>query len=333
MNKKRIRIQFVNGLEFKYAIPEILSPLLEEFTFIESDNPEVLVFGPYGNNIPKGKYIRVGYFCENFLPDMSICDWGFGIPNASEINHPQYTRIDYHGFEIKSLIRPDHFAEQAMNQKTKFCNFLYGNQVPYRENFFQELSKYKKIDAPGRSMNNHPSLEHDKKLGLWESKRQFLVPYKFTIAFENYTYPGYNTEKLLDPLLAGSIPIYIGNPDIENQFSPSSFVHGRRFIKNNRTPFLKNWEKSVQADFQDWRPSHFNKPWHQIKRKLKFMGRNLKLKWEFKDGFQPLIEEIIRLDQDDNAYYSLLNSPVYPEGKLPDRSLFFNQWRNIFNKI
>ena len=86
MNKKRIRIQFVNGLEFKYAIPEILSPLLEEFTFIESDNPEVLVFGPYGNNIPKGKYIRVGYFCENFLPDMSICDWGFGIPNDSEIN-------------------------------------------------------------------------------------------------------------------------------------------------------------------------------------------------------------------------------------------------------
>lgn len=34
--------------------------------------------------------------------------------------------------------------------------------------------------------------------------------YKFTIAFENQSYPGYVTEKIADALMAGTVPIYWG---------------------------------------------------------------------------------------------------------------------------
>ena len=42
-------------------------------------------------------------------------------------------------------------------------------------------------------------------------------PYKFSIAFENAWYPGYTSEKIVTSMLAGTIPIYWGNPDISRE--------------------------------------------------------------------------------------------------------------------
>jgi len=331
---KKIRLKFINGLTYKDSKDEILLGLAGEYHFIEDNiTPDVVIFGPYGNDVPKGQFIRVGYFCENFIPDMNACDYGFGIPYAEEIRHSKYRRIDYHGFDTSTLFKPATFAKEALQKKKYFCNFLYGNRVPYREQFFSELTKYKRIDAAGKSMNNSPSLPNDSELGLWNSKRAYISEYKFTIAFENYTYPGYHTEKILDPMLAGSIPIYIGNPEIENHFNPESFIHGRNFIKNNRSNELIKLEKAVQADYRDWRPSVYNNLYYKIRRKSKIIGRSLKIKYEFKDGFQRLIDEIIRIDQDDSAYYEMLSKPWYRENKLPDRSDFYNQWREIFDSV
>jgi hypothetical protein len=67
MIKPKVRIHFTNGLSFLDSPKEILGDLVKEYDLIEdSQSPSVVVFGPYGNNVPKGKFIRVGYFCENF---------------------------------------------------------------------------------------------------------------------------------------------------------------------------------------------------------------------------------------------------------------------------
>lgn len=331
---KNIRLKFTNGLSFQDSKDEIFGELNAEYDFIEDNiHPEVVIFGPYGNDIPEGNFIRVGYFCENFQPDMKVCDYGFGIPYEAEINHPNYTRIDFHGFNPDTLIKSKNFAEEAFKKKKYFCNFLYGNKVLYRELFFRELSKYKRVDAAGKSMQNSEPLPNDSKIGIWNSKREYISEFKFTIAFENYTYPGYHTEKILDPMLAGSIPIYIGNPDIETHFNNKSFIHGRNYIKNNRNEFLKKIEKAVQPDYCDWRPTIYNSPYYKIKRKTKKIGRHFKLKYEFHNGFNGLINEIIRLDQDDDAYLKLLQQPWYENNKPPDRSRFLNQWRKIFTSV
>jgi hypothetical protein len=330
-NKPKVRINFVNGLSFQDSAPEILGELLQEYNLIhDTDNPQVVVYGPYGNNVPEGDFIRVGYYCENFTPDLEVCDYAFGIPYESEMCHPRYRRIDFHGLDPRVLLKSDDFAANAISHHTHFCNFLYANPTPYREKFFDELSKYKKPDAPGRSRNNMQPLSTDANLNLFDSKRRFIKKYKFTIAFENYTYPGYHTEKIIDPMIAGSMPVYLGNPDIELFFNSDSFIDGRKFLRNGRDSLTLFLEKQSQPDYKDFRPSLFKSPTNHLKRKLKKIGRQFKLKYEFRFGFEPLIEEIIRLDRDEDAYYQKLCQPWFINNQLPDRSRFFGQWKQIF---
>lgn len=51
-----------------------------------------------------------------------------------------------------------------------------------------------------------------------------LAPYRRTIVLENRNRPGLYTEKILDPFLAGCVPIYWGAPDIED-FLPVRRTH------------------------------------------------------------------------------------------------------------
>ena len=44
------------------------------------------------------------------------------------------------------------------------------------------------------------------------------APYRYVIVMENSIYPNYFTEKLIDPLAAGCIPIYRGDPNIAEYF-------------------------------------------------------------------------------------------------------------------
>jgi hypothetical protein len=329
----KVKVKFINGLSFHDSIPEILGDLVNEFEFVdEPEHPDVVIFGPYGNEKPNKDCIKVGYYCENFLPNLDICDYAFGVPYEEEIKHPNYRRIDFHGFQPARLIKESNYAEKAISQHTHFCNFLYRNPVSYRESFFDELSKYKIPDSPGVSRNNMPSLASDKILNRYDSKLPFIKKYKFTIAFENYTYPGYHTEKILEPMEAGSIPIYIGNPEIAKHFNVKSIIHGRDFILNTQDPVTLFLQKIAQPDYNDWRPSIFNSPYDRVRRKIKKIGRQTKLSWEFRHGFEALIEEIIRLDKDDDAYYSKLSEPWLINNQIPDRSRFLNQWRTIFNR-
>ena len=52
-----------------------------------------------------------------------------------------------------------------------------------------------------------------------ETKLKTIAAYKFTLAFENAIAKDYVTEKFYDPLIAGSVPVYLGAPNIE-EFAP-----------------------------------------------------------------------------------------------------------------
>lgn len=49
---------------------------------------------------------------------------------------------------------------------------------------------------------------------LDRQKLCILRSYRFTVAFESRRVPGYATEKLYQPLMVGSVPIYLGAPDV-----------------------------------------------------------------------------------------------------------------------
>ena len=333
--KKPVKIRYQNGLNKQIAEQEILNELAGEYDFIESDEPDFILFGPYGNDVPaeSDRYTRVAYYCENFTPDMSVCEWAFGVPREEEVNHSRYKRIQWHGFEPNKLVKPaDYDAGQTLKSKKHFCNFLYSHQVPYREEFFRQLSKYKKIDAPGKSMNNMESIDSIYSGDIWERKRQFLSEYKFTIAFENYVYPGYQTEKLYDAMQANSIPIYCGDPNIKEIFNTESFVNADDLVKPSDSARVKWLQKVSQPDFMDMRPAFYHNPAQRLKRKLRSMGRGLKMKWQFQNlDFSPVIERIIELDQDDTKYIEMLNRPWFNGNRPPLNMSNKDRWKEIFN--
>lgn len=61
------------------------------------------------------------------------------------------------------------------------------------------------------------------------SKLKVLGNYKFSLCFENTSFPGYITEKVFDCFFTGTIPIYLGAPDITDHVPSDTFVDFRKF--------------------------------------------------------------------------------------------------------
>lgn len=336
MPDRVIKLRFQNGLTFESFKKEVfeIEGLDALYRFEESADPDFIIFGPYGNDVPpKGNYTRIGYFCENIKPDLSICEWAFGVPRDEDVKQPNYKRIQWHGVDPRLLIKPAiGDLEKELASKTKFCNFLYSHKVPYREAFFTQLSKYKSVDAPGGSMNNMPGIDTLYTGDKWEVKRQFLSQYKFTIAFENDIFPGYQTEKLYDAMLAGSIPIYCGDPFVGDIFNPKSFLNAFEYLDQKNKALVKTLEKSGQMDFEDIRPAFLKGPKHRVKRKVKSYARDLKINLQFaKMDFSPLIEQVIKLDSDPALYMEYMKQPWFKNNTIPENSSLRKRWIEIFN--
>lgn len=96
----------------------------------------------------------------------------------------------------------------------------------HRIEYLRELGDHIEIDHYGSFMRNQ-ILEEDRGT---DTKMDVFSKYRFCIAFENSIAPDYLTEKFYDPLRAGSIPVYLGAPNV-HEYSPheNAFVDVRKF--------------------------------------------------------------------------------------------------------
>jgi hypothetical protein len=188
-----------------------------------SSEPEILVYSNYGTKFLDYSCPRIFYTAENIGPDFKECDFAFTFELTPD---PRNYRLPNYFFQISPKLTEAKNTDLIMKEKQKFCCFVVSNpDNPVRNRFFHELSKYKKIDSGGKHLNN---------LGyVVRRKLDFIKDYKFVIAFENSSYPGYTTEKIIEPFLAGSIPVYWGNPMVDKEFNEASFVNCHRY-KNFR---------------------------------------------------------------------------------------------------
>lgn len=77
--------------------------------------------------------------------------------------------------------------------------------------YASELMRYLDVHSYGRLLRNR-RLRPDHGP---PSKLDTIASYKFTLAFENANAPDYVTEKFYDPLIAGSVPVYLGAPNVD----------------------------------------------------------------------------------------------------------------------
>ncbi len=65
--------------------------------------------------------------------------------------------------------------------------------------------------------------------GAVDSKAETLSRYTFAICFENMVLEGWITEKIFDCFFAGTVPIYLGAPDVEDWIPAECFIDMRSF--------------------------------------------------------------------------------------------------------
>jgi hypothetical protein len=184
-----------------------------------------------------GKTIKVFYTGECVRPDFTQTHYAFCFDYSDDqriyrlplwvlfinwfnIRHSDDRDISYL-HSIDDLLAPKNTAN-IMKQKTKFCSFIASAPRGKRLEFVPKIQKYKHIDCAGKLHNNMPVIPGR---GDQKEKIKFLEPYKFNISFENESYLGYVTEKIVHSMFSGSIPIYWGSPRVHEEFNNESFIN------------------------------------------------------------------------------------------------------------
>jgi hypothetical protein len=240
INKITIKIHFIDI--YLYQINFLLNLLQKKFNIIISpENPDYLIYDVFGCEHLDNKYsnsTKIAFLTENIIPDFNTADYAMG---HSYINYlDRYFIYPFYFYNISNFVNEKDInkaRKKALStslKRKKFCAAVISNDFFtdfFRNNFIDELNKYKEIDMGGKYKNN---------VGMIDDKIKFLSSYKFSIAMENTEGDGYISEKIIDSFIAGTIPIYYGGYLIDEYINPNSFIfiRGEKDI-NQKIEYIK----------------------------------------------------------------------------------------------
>ena len=210
-------------LKQHFPIVEIPASQQEHADFILSDT-----FTPH---IDYFKGVRILYTGENHPVDLNRFDYCLTHElRESDRCHrfPYWQRhcLEKPDYRERLLTPKPITAEELIAQQRDFCAFVCRNPKGRERNaLVRNLMKYRKVSCGGPFMNN---------IGYilprpYEVKQEFQNKHYFSIAYENESAAGYQTEKIVDAFLSHSIPIYWGNPHVAEEFNPAAFVNANAF--------------------------------------------------------------------------------------------------------
>ncbi|PSF36241.1 alpha-1,3-fucosyltransferase [Aphanothece hegewaldii CCALA 016] len=169
-------------------------------------------------------------------------------------------RTDYDVYT--SYLDPEHYQDfkelPELQPKTNLVAYFASSyyELSKRTQYVTQLMQYIEIHSYGKVLNNKKLLVDKRK----ETKNEIITHYKFTLSIENALVKDYVTEKFFAPLFVGSVPIYLGAPNIED-FAPGEhcFIDIRDFDSpKSLAKYLLYLEQNDTAyeEYFDWR----NKP-------------------------------------------------------------------------
>lgn len=208
---------------------------------LDENNPELVIFSVFGySHLRYINAIRVQYIGENVRPNYWESDFSLS--------------FDYEDYQYRNLRLPLYviyggigkLLEKVTDRNLitiapKFCSMVVSNpNSVFRNNFYKKLSDIKTIDSGGSYCNNIGEKVVD--------KIAFMKSYRFSMAFENSSYPGYTTEKIYESMIAGTIPIYWGNNWIAKEFNEHSFINLHNFQNTCRAiDYILSLENDIDA--------------------------------------------------------------------------------------
>ncbi|NJO91142.1 MAG: hypothetical protein HC831_20870 [Chloroflexia bacterium] len=250
----------------EWSQENFIEPILKKHykVVIDQNNPDVLIHSIFNarRDTPKYKCKKILVLAENWRPARLGSDYSISFDPHSETNYRlplwQIYLLLWPGLKARLFNRVHH------DDFVRFCSFTVSNPGNFLRNAaFEQLSKYKKVHSYGKHMNNDPLLVNYTHGKYWrDAKDAFFTtnPHKFMLAYENNAYPGYCTEKLMDSFLAGSIPIYWGDPGVKKEFNPKAFINVMDYpnswwsvikgLDNNQEAFEAMYNEPVFTDEQ-----------------------------------------------------------------------------------
>lgn len=232
MEKQTIRVNFTDFWpDFVVEDNFIMDVLRMYYNVKISDQPDYLFYSCFGSEYLNYDCIRIFYTGENLCPDFNLCDYGIGFEYLTlqdrYFRYPLFYISQYKD-EYDLMLQKNRNPEEKLLEKKGFCSMVVSAGVktdaaggcdPIREKIFEKLCEYKTVASGGRYLNN---------IGMPQGvpdKLEFQKKYKFALCFENCSYPGYCTEKIVQAFAAGTVPIYWGDPMIEETFNEKAFVN------------------------------------------------------------------------------------------------------------
>ena len=223
--KKKIFVKYVDfWTPFELHKFDVHYLWSEKYDVVFSDNPQYVAYSCFGSSHRRYKNaIKLFISLERVRPNFDECDYAIGsydITTAGDryMRKPWFFPLISKYETIYNISK--YWEEKGVINATekKFCAWVVSNGgCSTRNNFFNMLSKYARVDSGGSYMNNVG--------GRVNNKMEFLAHYKFSICFENSKENGYGTEKLPQAFNSGTIPIYWGDDSMLDIYNNRSYIH------------------------------------------------------------------------------------------------------------
>jgi hypothetical protein len=221
------------------------------------NNANVLFESVFARSLVKVKQwkYKIHYSGEPFVGNTSDYDLILfsSMTHANIVDLPLFVYyIHVNNFMDKLIRRPI-----IRRVPDKFCCFIVSNgKCAIRNKMFEVLNQYKKVHSYGKFNNN---MNFNLPLDYWTDEfREFISQYKFIICFENSKFGTYSTEKIVNPYLAGIIPIYWASSHIHNVFNSQSML----FLDNeDAVSYQILLNRIIELDKSDYKYLEFvNRP-------------------------------------------------------------------------
>ncbi len=220
--KKKIKIDFVDFWSDLNKEDNYFINRLRLYYDVEIDKSAPVIFAScFGDSAyDLTDRVKICFTGENYIPDLNIYDYVMGFHHMEFGD--RYLRLPLYALyteRIGAALEKHTKSDEYYLSKKKFCNRVVSNpdSDPMREKLYEKLCEYKKVDSGGKYKNNVG--------GAVKDKLAFERDYRFTLAFENTSTPGYVTEKMLEAFAGDTIPVYWGDPEIAKEFNPDAFIN------------------------------------------------------------------------------------------------------------
>ena len=235
------------GFTYTFSTAEnyFMFALGKRFDITRDDkNPDYLIFGDLNPNqsfytdshynwsqYQNPNMITIAYTGENVRPPLDKANFAI---TFDHLNTPRHYRLPLYVVDMWGAVGEGWTNNHLHVSSTEndyerdydergFCSFVVSNpRQEMRNNAFHFISQYKRVDSAGPHLNNMGQVLPREKLHY---KLDFLNEYRFNICFENGSYPGYVTEKILNAFQAKTMPVYWGSPTVGRDFNTKAFIN------------------------------------------------------------------------------------------------------------